>query len=70
MSLFLNRFPDVATLIALFGPIGMWAHLTGRPLPEATWLHFLLLAIWMRLVKISWGCEERRTRRGPVLSSH
>ncbi len=60
MRIFLKRFPDVAALIVFFLPIGLWAYLTGRNLPESAWLYFLLLAIWMRLVRIDWASEESR----------
>ncbi len=60
MKTFLKRFPDVAALVVFFLPVGLWAHLTGRNLPESTWLYFLLLAIWMRLVRIDWATEESR----------
>ncbi len=62
MRMFLKRFPDVAALVVFFLPVGLWAHLTGRTLPESTWLYFLLLAIWMRLVRIDWAAEEGRRR--------
>jgi hypothetical protein len=60
MKTFVKRFPDVAALVVFFLPVGLWAHLTGRNLPESVWLYFLLLAIWMRLVRIDWGAEESR----------
>ncbi len=62
MRMFLKRFPDVAALIVFFLPVGLWAHLTGQALPESTWLYFLLLAIWMRLVRIDWAAGEGRQR--------
>ncbi len=60
MNIFLKRFPDVAALVIFFVPVGLWAYLTGRGLPESAWLYFLLLAIWMRLVRIDWAAEESR----------
>ncbi|HWT77911.1 MAG TPA: hypothetical protein VN648_03835 [Candidatus Methylomirabilis sp.] len=60
MKTFLRRFPDVAAVAVFFLPIGLWANLSGRGLPESAWLYVLLLAIWMRLVRIDWAAEDSR----------
>ncbi len=64
MKTFLKRFPDVAALVVLFFPVGLWGYLTGRAFPESAWLYFLLLAIWMRLVRIDWAAAEGRQGNG------
>jgi len=63
MKYLLNRVPDLAAVIILFGPARLWAYLNGTILPDSFWIYMLLLLIWMRLMKMDWGLEERSRSR-------
>ncbi len=61
MRSFLERLPDAAAVIIIFGLPNLMAYLSGESLPFS-FQHVLLMAIWLRLVKFDWGVEKKAAK--------
>ncbi len=58
MRSFLERLPDAAAVIIIFGLPNLMAYLSSESLPFS-FQHAVLMVIWLRLVKIDWGAEKK-----------